>query len=80
MYKRQVLAQAMVNAGMKYVTAGANPMDLKRGIDKAVHSIIADLKDQSEVVGSDFKKIKQVASISANNLSLIHICHFKRFQ
>ncbi|MBK8548283.1 MAG: chaperonin GroEL [Saprospiraceae bacterium] len=62
-----VLAQAMVNAGMKYVTAGANPMDLKRGIDKAVHSIIADLKDQSEVVGSDFKKIKQVASISANN-------------
>ena len=62
-----VLAQAMVNAGMKYVTAGANPMDLKRGIDKAVSTVIADLKSQSEVVGSDFSKIKQVASISANN-------------
>lgn len=62
-----VLAQAMVNAGMKYVTAGANPMDLKRGIDKAVSTVIADLKSQSEVVGSDFGKIKQVASISANN-------------
>lgn len=62
-----VLAQAMVNAGMKYVTAGANPMDLKRGIDKAVHAVIADLKSQSEVVGSDFSKIQQVASISANN-------------
>lgn len=62
-----VLAQAMVTAGMKYVTAGANPMDLKRGIDKAVASVIADLKKQSEVVGSDFAKIKQVASISANN-------------
>ncbi|MBK8514907.1 MAG: chaperonin GroEL [Saprospiraceae bacterium] len=62
-----VLAQAMVNAGMKYVTAGANPMDLKRGIDKAVAAVIADLKTQSEVVGSDFSKIKQVASVSANN-------------
>jgi chaperonin GroEL len=62
-----VLAQAMVNAGMKYVTAGANPMDLKRGIDKATAAVIADLKSQSEVVGSDFSKIKQVASISANN-------------
>ena len=62
-----VLAQAMVTAGMKYVTAGANPMDLKRGIDKAVTAVIADLKSQSEVVGSDFSKIKQVASISANN-------------
>jgi chaperonin GroEL len=62
-----VLAQAMVNAGMKYVTAGANPMDLKRGIDKAVTAIIANLKSQSETVGSDFDKIKQVASISANN-------------
>lgn len=62
-----VLAQAMVNAGMKYVTAGANPMDLKRGIDKAVHAVISDLKSQSEVVGSDFSKIQQVASISANN-------------
>lgn len=62
-----VLAQAMVNAGMKYVTAGANPMDLKRGIDKAVTAVIADLKSQSEVVGSDFAKISQVAAISANN-------------
>jgi chaperonin GroEL len=62
-----VLAQAMVNAGMKYVTAGANPMDLKRGIDKAVAAVIADLKKQSEVVGNDFGKIKQVASVSANN-------------
>jgi chaperonin GroEL len=62
-----VLAQAMVNAGMKYVTAGANPMDLKRGIDKAVSAVIADLKKQSEEVGSDFNKIRQVASISANN-------------
>ncbi|MBK9257562.1 MAG: chaperonin GroEL [Saprospiraceae bacterium] len=62
-----VLAQAMVSAGMKYVTAGANPMDLKRGIDKAVAVVIKDLKSQSEEVGSDFDKIQQVASISANN-------------
>ncbi len=62
-----VLAQAMVNAGLKYVTAGANPMDLKRGIDKAVATVIDDLKKQSEVVGSDFNKIKQVATVSANN-------------
>lgn len=62
-----VLAQAMVNAGLKNVTAGANPMDLKRGIDKAVKEVIQDLKEQSEVIGTDFEKIKQVASISANN-------------
>ena len=62
-----VLAQAMVTAGMKYVAAGANPMDLKRGIDKAVDAVVADLKKQSTVVGNDFKKIEQVASISANN-------------
>ncbi len=62
-----VLAQAMVAAGMKNVTAGANPMDLKRGIDKAVQAVIADLKKQTEVVGSDFEKVKQVGSISANN-------------
>ena len=62
-----VLAQAMVAAGMKYVAAGANPMDLKRGIDKAVQSVIANLGKQSEVVGNDFKKIQQVGSISANN-------------
>ena len=62
-----VLAQAMINAGLKNVTAGANPMDLKRGIDKAVKVVIEDLKSQSEVIGDDFEKIRQVASISANN-------------
>jgi chaperonin GroEL len=62
-----VLAQAMVAAGMKYVAAGANPMDLKRGIDKAVQSVMADLQSQSEVIGNDFKKIQQVGAISANN-------------
>ncbi|MEY4204567.1 MAG: hypothetical protein RL013_2271 [Bacteroidota bacterium] len=62
-----VLAQAMVNAGLKNVAAGANPMDLKRGIDKAVKAIIANLKDQSEQIGEDFNKIQQVAAISANN-------------
>lgn len=62
-----VLAQAMVGAGMKNVVAGANPMDLKRGIDKATKAIIADLKAQSEVIGDDYEKIKQVGSISANN-------------
>jgi chaperonin GroEL len=62
-----ILAQAMVNAGLKNVTAGANPMDLKRGIDKAVKAVVANLKEQSEVVGNDFEKVKQVATISANN-------------
>ena len=62
-----VLAQAMVTAGMKYVAAGANPMDLKRGIDKAVDQVILDLAKQSEQIGNDFSKIKQVGSISANN-------------
>lgn len=62
-----VLAQAMVTAGMKNVTAGANPMDLKRGIDKATKAIIENLKSQSEVIGDDNEKIKQVGSISANN-------------
>ena len=62
-----VLAQAMVNAGMKNVTAGANPMDLKRGIDKAVKTVIANLKKQTEVIGNDLNKIQQVGSISANN-------------
>ena len=62
-----VLAQAMVNAGFKNVVAGANPMDLKRGIDKATKVIIEDLIKQSEVIGNDFEKIKQVGSISANN-------------
>ena len=66
-----VLAQAIVNAGMKNVTAGANPMDLKRGIDKATATVINGLKKQSEVIGNDLKKITQVASISANNDSEI---------
>lgn len=62
-----VLAQAMIQAGLKSVTAGANPMDLKRGIDKATKAVITHLKGQSETVGDDFSKIEQVASISANN-------------
>lgn len=62
-----VLAQSMVTNGMKYVAAGANPMDLKRGIDRAVHQVVQSLKNQSEVIGNDFKKIQQVGSISANN-------------
>ena len=66
-----VLAQAIVKTGLQNVTAGANPMDLKRGIDKAVSQIIENMKGQSETVGSDFAKIKQVASISANNDELI---------
>ena len=66
-----VLAQGMVNAGMKYVAAGANPMDLKRGISKAVSAVTDYLKKSSEVIGKDYEKIKQVASISANNDSEI---------
>jgi chaperonin GroEL len=66
-----VLAQAIVTAGIKNVAAGANPMDLKRGIDKAVSAIVANLKAQSQTVGEDNNKIKQVASISANNDEVI---------
>jgi chaperonin GroEL len=62
-----VLAQAMITAGLKNVAAGANPMDLKRGIDKAVKAVVEDLKKQSENIGDDFRKIEQVAAISANN-------------
>jgi len=62
-----VLAQAIVKEGLKNVAAGANPMDLKRGIDKAVESIVKDLEKQSKKVGSSSEMIKQVASISANN-------------
>lgn len=62
-----VLAQSIVTVGLKNVTAGANPMDLKRGIDKAVTAIIEDLKKQSQSVGEDITKIEQVAAISANN-------------
>jgi len=62
-----VLAQSIVSVGMKNVTAGANPMDLKRGIDKAVEAVVASIKKQSEKVGDDYDKIEQVARISANN-------------
>lgn len=62
-----VLAQAIVGPGLKALASGANPMDLKRGIDKAVKAVVENLKKQSESVGSDFEKIEQVASISANN-------------
>jgi chaperonin GroEL len=66
-----VLAQAIVKEGLKNVAAGANPMDLKRGIDKAVEAIVVDLGKQAQVVGSDSEKIKQIASISANNDEVI---------
>ena len=62
-----VLAQAIVNVGLKNVTAGANPMDLKRGIDKAVVAVVESLRKQSKEVGDDLLKIEQVATISANN-------------
>jgi chaperonin GroEL len=62
-----VLAQSIVTVGLKNVTAGANPMDLKRGIDKAVIKVIENLKKQSQTIGEDSEKIEQVASISANN-------------
>ncbi len=62
-----VLAQAIVREGLKNVAAGANPMDLKRGIDKAVTAVVENLKSQSQAVGDSSEKIKQVASISANN-------------
>ena len=62
-----VLTQAIVSVGLKNVTAGANPMDLKRGMDKAVSAIVANIKEQSEEVGNDFDKIEQVATVSANN-------------
>ena len=66
-----VLAQAMVTVGLKNVTAGANPMDLKRGIDKAVIKVIETIKASSHAIGEDNEKIKQVASISANNDEVI---------
>ncbi len=62
-----VLAQSIISVGIKNVTAGANPMDLKRGIDKAVSIVVESLKKQSQDVGNDFNKIEQVATISANN-------------
>ncbi|MBO7069346.1 MAG: chaperonin GroEL [Bacteroidaceae bacterium] len=62
-----VLAQAIVREGLKNVAAGANPMDLKRGIDKATSAIVANIKEQAEQVGNDYQKIEQVAAVSANN-------------
>jgi len=62
-----VLAQAIVNTGLKNVTAGANPMDLKRGIDKAVIAVIKNLKSQTREIGDSSEKIEQIASVSANN-------------
>ena len=62
-----VLAQAIVREGLKNVAAGANPMDLKRGIDKAVSAVVAEIKNMAEVVGDDYQKIEQVATVSANN-------------
>ena len=66
-----VLAQAIINVGLKNVTAGANPMDLKRGIDKAVATVVEELKKHSQAVGEDYSKIEQVGTISANNDSYI---------
>ena len=62
-----VLAQSIISEGLKNVAAGANPMDLKRGIDKAVTAVVNNLKAQSQTIGNDSKKIQQVASISSNN-------------
>jgi chaperonin GroEL len=62
-----VLAQAIINVGIKNVAAGANPLDLKRGIDKAVAEVVADLKKRSQEVGDDFSKVEQVGTVSANN-------------
>ena len=66
-----VLAQAIIAEGLKNVAAGANPMDIKRGIDKAVEAVVADLKKQSKEVGDDYSKIEQVGTISANNDNFI---------
>lgn len=62
-----ILTQAIVNEGLKNVTAGANPMDLKRGIDKAVAKVVEHIKETAEVVGDNYDKIEQVATVSANN-------------
>ena len=62
-----VLAQAIINVGLKNVAAGANPMDLKKGIDKAVAAVVANLKAQSQPVGEDYSKVEQVGTVSANN-------------
>ena len=66
-----VLAQSVINVGIKNVTAGANPMDLKRGIDKAVAAVVENLKKQSQNVGDDYSKVEQVGTVSANNDAFI---------
>jgi len=66
-----VLAQSIVGVGLKNVTAGANPMDLKRGIDKAVAKVVESIKEQAEMVGDNYDKIEQVATVSANNDPMI---------
>ena len=66
-----VLAQSIVNVGLKNVTAGANPMDLKRGIDKAVETVVKSIREQAQTIGDDYAKIESVAKISANNDSVI---------
>jgi len=66
-----VLAQAIINVGIKNVTAGANPLDLKKGIDKAVATVVAELKKNSQAVGDDYSKIEQVGTVSANNEATI---------
>ena len=62
-----VLAQAIIHEGLKNVAAGANPMELKRGIEKGVEAIVKNLREQSQTIGADENKIRQVATISANN-------------
>jgi chaperonin GroEL len=62
-----VLAQSIINVGLKNITAGANPMDIKRGIDKAVEKVVAHLKSQAKVIGDDLSKIEQVARVAAND-------------
>ena len=66
-----VLAQAIINVGLKNVTAGANPTALKKGIDKAVDAVVENLKKQSQSVGNDYSKIEQVGTISSNNDAVI---------
>ena len=76
-----VLAQAIVKEGLKNVASGANPMDLKRGIDKAVKAIVDDLAKQSKEIGDSSEKIQQVAAISANNddaIGELIACAFKK--
>jgi len=62
-----VLAQSIINVGLKNITAGANPMDIKRGIDKAVEKVVENIKSQAQVIGDDLNKIEQVARVSAND-------------